>query len=87
MARARSHRTFSESLGVAAGTGEEERQEDKVGHKSERAEQYMNIQEILHSLQGATVFASLDACGAYHAVRIEPGSAQHLSAPSAQSNT
>ena len=34
----------------------------------------MNIQEILHNLQGATVFSSLDACGAYHAVRIEPGS-------------
>ena len=33
-----------------------------------------NIQEILHSLQGDTVFSSLDACGAYHAVRIEPGS-------------
>ena len=33
-----------------------------------------NIQEILHSLQGPTVFSSLDACGAYHAVRIEPGS-------------
>ena len=34
-----------------------------------------NIQEILHSLQGATVFSSLDACGgAYHAVRIEPRS-------------
>ena len=33
-----------------------------------------NIQEILHSLQGATVFLSLDACGAYQAVRIEPGS-------------
>ena len=33
-----------------------------------------NIQEILRSLQGATVFSSLDACGAYHAVRIEPGS-------------
>ena len=31
-----------------------------------------NIQEILHSLQGATVFSSLDACGAYHAVRIKP---------------
>ena len=30
-----------------------------------------NIQEILLSLQGATVFSSLDACGAYHAVRIE----------------
>ena len=33
-----------------------------------------NIQEILHSLQGVTVFLSLDACGAYHAVRIKPGS-------------
>ena len=33
-----------------------------------------NIQEILHSLQGATLFSSLDACGAYHAVRIKPGS-------------
>ena len=33
-----------------------------------------NIQEILHSLQGATVMLSLDACRAYHAVRIEPGS-------------
>ena len=29
-----------------------------------------NIQEIVHSLQGATVFSSLDACRAYHAVRI-----------------
>ena len=34
----------------------------------------INIQEILHSLQGATVFSSLDACLAYHAVRIKPGS-------------
>ena len=34
----------------------------------------MKIQEILHSLQGATVFLSLDACGAYHAVRIKPRS-------------
>ena len=33
-----------------------------------------NIQKILHSLQGAKVFSSLDACGAYHAVRIESGS-------------
>ena len=30
-----------------------------------------NIQEILHSLKGATVFSSLDACGAYHALRID----------------
>ena len=33
-----------------------------------------NIQEILHSLQEATVFSSLNACRAYHAVQIEPGS-------------
>ena len=33
-----------------------------------------NIQEILHRLKGATVFSSLYACGAYHAVRIKPGS-------------
>ena len=33
-----------------------------------------NIQEILDSLQGVLLFSSLDACGAYHAVRIEPGS-------------
>ena len=32
------------------------------------------IQEILHNLQGATVFSSLDTCGVYHAVRIQPGS-------------
>ena len=35
---------------------------------------FTNIQEILHSLQRTTVFSSLDACGAYQAVRIEPGS-------------
>ena len=34
----------------------------------------MNIQEILHNLQGATAFLSLDACIAYHAVRIDFGS-------------
>ena len=34
---------------------------------------FTNIQEILHSMQGATMFLSLDACGAYHAVRMEPG--------------
>ena len=33
-----------------------------------------NIQEFLHSLQGASVYSSLDACEAYHAVRIKPGS-------------
>ena len=31
-----------------------------------------NIQEILHSLQGATMFFTLEACGAYHTVRIKP---------------
>ena len=48
-----------------------------------------NIQEILHSLQGATVFSFLDACGAYHAVRIKPGAkhGQHLLAHLACSNT
>ena len=30
-----------------------------------------NIQEILDSLQGATMFSSLEACGAYHTLRIE----------------
>ena len=33
-----------------------------------------NIQEILHSLQGATVFSSLDPFGKTHEVRIKPGS-------------
>ena len=47
----------------------------------------MNIQEILHSLQGATVFSSLDACGAYLTVRIEPECAQHLVVPSAHFST
>ena len=48
-----------------------------------------NIQEILHSLRGATVFfLSLDACRSYHAVRIQAGSrvCTPLSAPSAHSN-
>ena len=46
-----------------------------------------NIQKILHSLQGATVFSSLDACGAYLTVRIEPECAQHLVVPSAHFST
>ena len=33
-----------------------------------------NIQENLQKLKGATVFSSLDAAGAYHAVIIEPES-------------
>ena len=51
-----------------------------------------NIQEILHSLQGAIVFSSLDACGAYHAVRIEPvislfGTFQYIRMPFGLANT
>ena len=46
-----------------------------------------NIQEILHSLQGATVFSSLDASGAYHAVRIVAVLVQPLLARSARSST
>ena len=37
-----------------------------------------NTPEILHSLQVATVFSSLDASGAYHAVRIKPGSRAYM---------
>ena len=33
-----------------------------------------DIQEALQSLEGATVFSSLDPCGASHALIIEPGS-------------
>ena len=33
-----------------------------------------NFQEILHSLQGTTMFSVMDACGAYNAARIKPGS-------------
>ena len=81
MVGARSHRTFSESLGVATSTSEEEGRTDEVTDLRELNKQSIkdsypltNIQEILHSLQGATMFSSLDAHGAYHAVRIEPGS-------------
>ena len=69
-------------MGVPTSTGEEEGLADEMGHKPERSEQaevkdsypLTNIQEILHSLQGATVFLSLDAWRVYHTVRIEPGS-------------
>ena len=81
-AGARSHRTVSESLGVAAYTGEEEGWQDKVGHRPERVRQAdgqgqlppHEYLEILHSLQDTTVLSSLDACGAYQAVRIKPRS-------------
>ena len=81
MAEAWSHRTFRESLGVAACISEEEGREDKVTdlrelNKLKFKDSYplTYIHEILHSLQGATVFSSPNACGAYHAMRIEPGS-------------
>ena len=52
-----------------------------MGHKSKKLNEQTikdnypltNILEILHSLQGATVFSSLDAWGVYQAVRIKPG--------------
>ena len=69
-------------MGITASTCEEEGRTDQMGHRSKRLNKQTvkdnypltNIQEILHSLQGATVFSSLDAFGAYYAVRIEPGS-------------
>ena len=39
MVRGRSHRIFSESVGVTTSNGEEEGQADEVGHRPERAEQ------------------------------------------------
>ena len=33
-----------------------------------------NIQENLQKLKGATIFTSIDTCGAYHAIQIEEGS-------------
>ena len=39
MAGARSHQTFSESLGLAIRTSEEEGREDKLGYRPERLEQ------------------------------------------------
>ena len=80
MVRARSDLTFSESLGIAASSREEEGQRDEMDHRKLNKQMVKdsclltNIQEILHSLQGTTVFSSRDACGAYHAVRIKPGS-------------
>ena len=85
----KSNGTFSESLSVAIGTCKEEGWEVKVGHSTDLRELNMqtvkdsypltNIQDILHSLQGATVFSSLDACGVERA--------QHLSAPLSHFNT
>ena len=82
MAGARSQQTFSEFLGVATCTsGEKDGRTRWVTDLGELNKQTVkdsypltNILEILHSLQGATEFSSLDACGAYHAVRIKPGS-------------
>ena len=61
---------------------EEERRKDEVGYISKRIEKadsqgQLSIDKYSrnpYSLQGTTVFSSLDACRAYHAVRIEPGS-------------
>ena len=82
MVRARSDRTFSESLGITTSSGrKKDRPTRWVTDLRELNKQMVkdsypltNIQEILHSLQGYTVFSSLDACGAYHAVIIKPGS-------------
>ena len=82
MIRAKSDRTYSESLGITTSTGEEERQKDKMVtdlrelNKQTVKDSYpfTNIQEILHSLQGTTLFSSLDACWTYHTVRIEHSS-------------
>ena len=79
MVRERSHRTFNESLGVVTST---RGRMDKVGHRSKRTEKADDQGQLPPhehtgdptSLQSATVFLSLDACGAYHAVRIKPGS-------------
>ena len=40
--------------------------------KVKKANPLANVQENLQKLKGATVFSSLDAAGAYHAVVIEP---------------
>ena len=45
-----------------------------------------NIKEILHSLQGSTLFSSLDACGANHKLNLGATHVQHLSAPLAHSS-
>ena len=79
---ARSDWTFIESMGIAANTvkkkdGQTRWVKDLRELNKQRVKDsypLTNIQEILHSLQGPTVFSSLDACGAYHAVCIEHGS-------------
>ena len=82
MVGARSDQTFNKPLGVTFGALK--KKDGRTRWVTDRRElnkqtvkdsyPLINIQEILHSLQGATVFSALDACGAYHAVRIEPGS-------------
>ena len=82
MVGTRGNRTFNKPLGITAGAREEERRwtrwvtDLRELNKQTVKDSYplTNIQEILHSLQGAPVFSSLDACEAYHAVRIKPGS-------------
>ena len=68
--RARSDRIFSESLGMKKKELWTRWVTDlRELNKQTIKDSYLlkNIQEILHSLQGATVFSSLDACRAYHA--------------------
>ena len=82
MVGTRSDRAFYQPLGFTVGARKEERWTNEMGNGPERINRQTvkdsypltNIQEILHSLKGVTVFSSLDACGAYHAVRIEPSS-------------
>ena len=82
MVGARSHRTFNESLDFTTSPDEEEEQTDKVGHRSKRAEKANNQGQLPPNehtgdpTQSASCysFSSLDACGAYDAVRIKPGS-------------
>ena len=81
MVGARSHQTFSESLGVTISTVKKKDgrtrwvKDLRELNKQTIKDSYLltTMQEILHNLQGATVFLSQDAFGAYHAVRIEPG--------------
>ena len=65
-------------MGITANTHEEEGWTDEIVTDLRELNKDIypltNILEILHSLKVATLFSSLDACGTYHAIRIEPGS-------------
>ena len=90
---ARGDRTFSEPLGVTSGTCKEEGRKDETKwelNKQMGKDSYLltNIQEILLSLQGVTVFSSLDKCGAYQGVlNLAAEHVQQLLAHLARSNT